>query len=93
MKAPSDSETKVIRGPDILPFANPLQPSNQAAPPASPHVHLHVLSSAAETRGVRVDLAAIGDGVIAADGGGGVIFMNAVAQALTGWPEELPEER
>ena len=56
-------------------------------------MHLHVLSSAAETRGVRVDLAAIGDGVIAADGGGGVIFMNAVAQALTGWPEELLEER
>jgi PAS domain S-box-containing protein len=36
----------------------------------------------------RTTLASIGDAVIATDTGGRVTFLNAVAQALTGWKEE-----
>ena len=38
---------------------------------------------------LRVTLNSIGDGVIAADGDGQVIMINAVAEALCGWPPRL----
>ena len=44
---------------------------------------------AAETaEGLRVMLASIGDGVITTDGKGRVIFMNHVAESLTGWKQD-----
>jgi len=41
----------------------------------------------------EVTLSSIGDAVIATDTQGGVTFMNAVAEALTGWSEELAKGR
>ncbi len=40
---------------------------------------------------LRTTLASIGDGVIATDARGGVVFLNPVAQSLTGWTEEEAE--
>lgn len=37
---------------------------------------------------LRVTLASIGDGVITTDSGGGVTFLNPVAESLTGWTQE-----
>ncbi len=53
---------------------------------------LHMRAAERRTREqwelLRVTLSSIGDGVIATDPLGRVTFINPVAQALTGWPEE-----
>jgi PAS domain S-box-containing protein len=46
------------------------------------------LDSFTTEEGLRATLASIGDGVIAADAEGRVVFLNPVAQALTGWTQE-----
>src|SRR5579871_3843263 len=35
----------------------------------------------------RVTLSSIGDGVIATDADGRVVFLNSIAEQLTGWPQ------
>jgi PAS domain S-box-containing protein len=40
-----------------------------------------------ERERLRITLASIGDGVISTDCDGRVVFLNAVAEALTGWPQ------
>src|SRR5262245_22272825 len=42
---------------------------------------------------LRVTLASIGDAVIATDAHGAVVFLNAVAESLTGWRQEEAEAR
>lgn len=45
---------------------------------------MHIFTS---KEGLRVTLGSIGDGVIATDPNGRVVFLNPVAQSLTGWGE------
>jgi PAS domain S-box-containing protein len=42
---------------------------------------------AAERERLRITLASIGDAVISTDADGRVVFLNGVAEALTGWPQ------
>jgi PAS domain S-box-containing protein len=41
----------------------------------------------AERERLRITLASIGDGVVSTDAEGRVVFLNGVAEALTGWPQ------
>src|SRR4028118_255121 len=48
---------------------------------------LHPADLAAERERLRITLASIGDAVISTDAEGRVVFLNSVAETLTGWTQ------
>lgn len=85
-------ETTVQRAKGAAPLGYIVKPFGERELHSSIQIalHRHELEKelAAKEQWWRTTLRSIGDGVVATDDGGQVVFMNSVAEKLTGWAEE-----